>query len=110
MSGSDDELLLPSGWYVLVKRFSAKEERRRVVAALYDPARIAATAIAFDNKLNVLHRENAGLPEKSAKGLAVFSSTALRSMPTSANSAATPKSTPPICVRCTFRRPMTSNG
>lgn len=72
VSGPDDELLLPSGWYVLINRFSAKEEKRRVVAALYDPDRIVAEAVAFDNKLNVLHRENAGLPEDLAKGLAVF--------------------------------------
>ena len=72
VSGPNDELLLPSGWYVLINRFSAKEENRRVVATLYDPARIAATAVAFDNKLNVLHRDNGGLPEDLAKGLAVF--------------------------------------
>ena len=68
----DDDLLLPAGWYVLVNRFSAKEDRRRVVATLYDPARIGADSVAFDNKLNVLHRGNAGLPEHLAKGLAVF--------------------------------------
>ena len=72
VTGPDDDLLLPAGWYVLVNRFSAKEDRRRVVAALYDPARIDADHVAFDNKLNVLHRGNAGLPEHLAKGLAVF--------------------------------------
>ena len=72
VAGPDDDLLLPAGWYVLVNRFSAKEDRRRVVAALYDPARIDADHVAFDNKLNVLHRRNAGLPEHLAKGLAVF--------------------------------------
>ena len=72
VNGPNDELLLPSGWYVLINRFSAKEEKRRVVAGLYDPARIASEVVAFDNKLNVLHRENAGLPEGLAKGLAVF--------------------------------------
>ena len=80
VAGPDDDLLLPAGWYVLVNRFSAKEDRRRVVAALYDPARIDAESVAFDNKLNVLHRGarprldrgNAGLPEHLAKGLAVF--------------------------------------
>ena len=70
--GPGDDLLLPAGWYVLVNRFSAKEDRRRVVAALYDPARIDAGSVAFDNKLNVLHRGNAGLPEHLARGLAVF--------------------------------------
>lgn len=72
VSGPYDELLLPAGWYVLVRRFSAKEERRRVVAAVYDPARVDTEAVAFDNKLNVLHGGNAGLTENLAKGLAVF--------------------------------------
>jgi len=72
VAGPEDELLLPAGWYVLVNRFSAKEEKRRVVAALYDPSRLDAEQVAFDNKLNVLHRKQAGLPELLAKGLAVF--------------------------------------
>ena len=72
VTGPDDDLLLPAGWYVLVNRFSAKEDRRRVAAALYDPARIDADHVAFDNKLNVLHRRNAGLPEHLAKGLTIF--------------------------------------
>ena len=71
-SGADDEVVMPSGWYVLVKRFSSKEERRRVVASLFDPNRLNADRVAFDNKLNVVHRRNAGLPEPLAKGLAVF--------------------------------------
>ena len=72
VSGPDDDLLLPGGWYVLVNRFSAKEDKRRLIAALYDPGRVDAEAVAFDNKLNVLHAGNAGLPEDVAKGLAVF--------------------------------------
>ncbi len=70
--GPDDKLVLPTGWYVLVNRFSAKEDRRRVVASLFDPNRVGSDYVAFDNKLNVLHRQNAGLPESLAKGLAVF--------------------------------------
>ena len=69
---ADDSDLLPSGWYVIVKRFSAKEEKRRVVAALLDPAHVSAERIGFDNKLNVLHFRGEGLPEAVAKGLAVF--------------------------------------
>ena len=72
VAGPEDGLLLPAGWYVLIDRFSAKEDRRRVVATLYDPARIDAEYVAFDNKFNVLHRRHAGLPERLAKGLAVF--------------------------------------
>ncbi len=70
MSGPDDGLVLPSGWYVLVNRFSAKEEKSRVVATLFDPGRVNADCVAFDNKLNVFHDRNGGLPERLAKGLA----------------------------------------
>lgn len=70
--GTADPDLLPSGWYVVVKRFSAKEEKRRVVAALCDPDRLPKRTIGFDNKLNVFHRDNQGLPPLLAKGLALF--------------------------------------
>ena len=52
--------LLPAEMYVLVKRFSSKEERRRVVAALYDPARIDADAVGIENHLNYLHSGGRG--------------------------------------------------
>lgn len=67
-----ESLLLPSGNYVLVKRFSAKEEPRRVVAAIYDPTQIVAPWVGFENHLNVYHCDNTGLPLELAKGLAVF--------------------------------------
>lgn len=67
-----DDLLVPGGHYVLVKRFSAKEERRRVVAAVYDPARVAADRIAFENHLNYYHFRGAGLPATVARGLTAF--------------------------------------
>lgn len=35
-------LTIPAAVYVLTKRFTSKEERRRVVACIYDPARMAA--------------------------------------------------------------------
>ena len=72
VSGPDDDLVLPSGWYVLVNRFSAKEDRRRIVASLFDPGNVDAPFVAFDNKLNVLHSSNSGLPEMLAKGLTAF--------------------------------------
>ena len=66
------ELLVPAGYYVLVKRFSAKEETRRVVAAVYDPKRICAERVAFENHLNYFHRKGEGLPESLAKGLSAY--------------------------------------
>lgn len=67
-----DDLLLPADFYVLVKRVSAKEERRRVVAAVYDPGTIETERIAFENHLNYYHRNGGGLPRDLARGLATF--------------------------------------
>ena len=64
--------LVPSGTYVLVKRFSAKEERRRVVAAIFDPKKLQADLVAFENHLNYYHKDGEGLARKLASGLAVF--------------------------------------
>ncbi len=65
-------LMVKAGYYVLTKRFSAKEERRRVVAAIYDPHRIEAPLVGFENHLNYFHAADKGLPLKLAKGLAVY--------------------------------------
>lgn len=67
-----EDLLVARGYYVLVKRFTAKEERRRVVAAVYDPTHIPSDYAAFENHLNFYHIRGAGLPVNLAKGLAAF--------------------------------------
>lgn len=66
------ELLVPTGTYVLVKRFTSKEERRRVVAAIYDPGRLQAPLVGFENHLNYFHMHGQGLSMALAKGLAAF--------------------------------------
>jgi adenine-specific DNA-methyltransferase len=71
-SPSTSDLWFPSGVYVLVKRFSAKEERRRVVAAVFDPAHAPGPKVAFENHLNVFHAGGRGLDSMLAVGLAVF--------------------------------------
>jgi adenine-specific DNA-methyltransferase len=71
LSGAD-ELLVPQGVYVLVKRFSSKEEKRRVVAAVYDPKRVEAEHVGFENHTNFFHRNSDGLRMGLAKGLAAF--------------------------------------
>lgn len=65
-------LLVPAGFYVLIKRFSAKEERRRVVAAVYDPNEIVADRVGFENKTNYIHCNGEGLSPELAHGIAVF--------------------------------------
>jgi adenine-specific DNA-methyltransferase len=66
------ELLVPAGIYLLVKRFTAKEERRRVVACIFDSHQIAGPLVGFENHLNYFHIGGRGLPMALAKGLAVF--------------------------------------
>jgi adenine-specific DNA-methyltransferase len=69
--GEQKKFLLPAGFYVVVKRFSAKEERRRVVAAVWDPGR-NASAVAFENHLNIFHAHGAGLDRDLAVGLSYW--------------------------------------
>jgi len=69
---NSERLLVPQGYYVLTKRFTAKEERRRLVAAIYDPTRVSADAVAFENHLNYFHADGRGLSVTLAKGLAAF--------------------------------------
>jgi adenine-specific DNA-methyltransferase len=71
------ELVVTEGHYVLTKRFSAKEERRRIVAAVYDPGRVRAPQVAFENHLNYFHERGAGLPAILAKGLAAYLNSSL---------------------------------
>jgi len=68
----DRKWLVPSGIYVLIKRFSAKEERRRIVAGVWDDALQRATPVAFDNKLNYIHAAGQGLDRELAFGLALW--------------------------------------
>lgn len=65
-------LLLPAETYVLVKRFTSKEERRRVVASVFRPEDVPTDEVAFENHLNVYHRGGRGLPHLLALGLAAF--------------------------------------
>lgn len=62
------KLLVPGGDYVLIKRFSAKEERRRVVSGVWS----STSEVAFDNKLNYVHEDGHGLDSDVARGLSIF--------------------------------------
>lgn len=66
------ELLVPAGVYVLVKRFSAKEERRRVVAAIFDDRLVQCKVVGFENHLNYFHAQGSPLERTLAWGLFAF--------------------------------------
>ena len=65
-------LLLPNRNYVLIRRFSAKEELRRLTAAPWSAANFAIPEIGLENHLNYVHRPGGTLSENEAWGLAAL--------------------------------------
>jgi tRNA1(Val) A37 N6-methylase TrmN6 len=71
-----EKWLYPNGYYCVVRRFSSKEEKRRVVASVVEPSTFGDhTVLGFENHINLLHENKRGLPELLARGLAVFLNT-----------------------------------
>lgn len=67
-----EKWLYPNGCYVVVRRFSSKEEKRRIVASIVYPDNFEFPMLGFENHLNVFHSQKKGLPDDLALGLAVF--------------------------------------
>jgi adenine-specific DNA-methyltransferase len=75
-NGDTEKWLYPCGYYCVVRRFSSKEETRRVVASVLEPSVLGnVSALGFENHLNVFHVDRRGLPQALAHGLAVFLNT-----------------------------------
>ena len=71
-----EKWLFPNGHYCVVRRFSSKEEKRRIVASVVRPETFANTdALGFENHLNVFHENKRGLPAALAHGLSIFLNT-----------------------------------
>ena len=71
-----EKWLYPMGFYCVVRRFSSKEEKRRVVASVIEPSAFGGqTILGFENHINLFHENKRGLPEMLARGLAVFLNT-----------------------------------
>ncbi|MCQ2593146.1 MAG: N-6 DNA methylase [Treponema sp.] len=69
------QMFAPAGFYVVVKRFSTKEEKKRIVASLISSEDIKAPAFAFENHLNVFHNNKTSLSKDVAYGLTVWLNT-----------------------------------
>ncbi|TFH72377.1 SAM-dependent methyltransferase [Gammaproteobacteria bacterium LSUCC0112] len=68
--------LYPNGYYCVVRRFSSKEEKRRVVASIVEPSAFGDhTVLGFENHLNLFHEKKHGLPEFLARGLVIYLNT-----------------------------------
>lgn len=62
----------PNGFYAVVRRFSSKEERRRIVANVIDPTLLPGKLIGIENHLNVFHTQRQPISEVMAHGLSTY--------------------------------------
>lgn len=68
--------LFPNGCYCVVRRFSSKEERHRIVASVVAAEDFkGAEYLGLDNKLNVFHSGKKGMPLDLAYGLSAYLNT-----------------------------------
>lgn len=64
------------GHFVVTRRFTSKEERRRIVASVYASG-LPGELIGFENHLNVFHAKQCGLPDDLARGLVLYLNSSL---------------------------------
>jgi adenine-specific DNA-methyltransferase len=65
--------LYPNGFYTVVRRFSSKEEKRRIVAGIIEPDLLGnAEKIGIENHLNFFHDNKKPLTQALSKGLCVY--------------------------------------
>lgn len=67
-----ERVLIPNGWYASTRRFTSKEEPRRVVASVIDPSRLPGDRITLENHLNYFHCSGQPLGRNLAIGLATY--------------------------------------
>ena len=73
-----ENLLVPNGIYVLVKRFTTKEEKKRLVASVWNAN--TSSYVGFENRINYFHRAGGWIDRSTAYGLwAYLNSTVLDS-------------------------------
>jgi adenine-specific DNA-methyltransferase len=72
---ADAKLLLPNETYVVLRRFSAKGDARRITAAVYEEGQLPGPWLGLENHLNYVHAQGRGLPLELAHGLATYLTT-----------------------------------
>ena len=72
-----EKLLLPNRNYVVMRRFSAKEDARRLTAAPLLAESIPAKLVGLENHLNYVYRPGGSLTDDEAWGLAALYSSSL---------------------------------
>jgi adenine-specific DNA-methyltransferase len=67
-----EDLLIENGIYVLIKRFTSKEQQKRIVAALHQPDYSNSEKVGLENHLNYFHQHGKPLEKDLAVGLVTF--------------------------------------
>jgi len=70
-------LLLPVKNYVLLKRFTSKEQRRRLESAVLKQSEFPYESVGIENHVNYIHKPRGGLSVSEAFGIAAFLNTGL---------------------------------
>lgn len=72
-NSSTEKWLYPMGYYLILRRRSAKEEKKRIISAVIEPALFKeAEKIGIDNGLNIIHFNKNGLTKEVAFGLDTY--------------------------------------
>src|SRR5699024_3353456 len=72
-----ERMLYPNGFYTIIRRFSAKEEKKRIISGVTVPEMFNSPVLGFYNSLNVLHKDRKGMQQELAFGLYVYLSSTL---------------------------------
>ena len=77
ISINDPSLLMPNANYVLSRRFSAKEDKRRLISAPFIGEKFDFEQIGFENHLNVIFKKMGMLSTSETMGLSALLNSAI---------------------------------
>jgi len=66
------KICFKKGYYILLKRFSSKEEKHRIQATLLTPDDLPNECFTVENHLNIIHNNKCGLDKDLATNLVVY--------------------------------------
>lgn len=66
------KMLVPNQNYILLRRFSSKEEAKRLTASVYLAGQCKGDVLGLENHLNFIHRPGATMSEDEVRGLAAL--------------------------------------
>lgn len=76
-SDQTKNILLPAKNYILLKRFTSKEQQRRLYAGVLLGTDVKSKYIGIENHLNYIHKKNVAIPADEAFGIAAFLNTSI---------------------------------